>query len=155
VWPYPDPPVTGEILQPFSSAEGRFRFGLPATYETPAAANNDTKTFKWFVLNVGQFQVLYFDSHRTVDMPDVSKTILDDLGNKASSHGKLIAESELNLSGHPGREVRVRSEKGTDIYRIYLAGNRVYVVNVFISDRLSCKLDSAVKVLDTFEIVDA
>ncbi|HSD45507.1 MAG TPA: hypothetical protein VLB87_02760 [Pyrinomonadaceae bacterium] len=129
---------------------------MPPSYAVPAAdANNNTKTFKWFLLNVGQVHILYFDGANSVDTPDVSQRILDNFRNQVSTHGKLVADLELNLSGHPGREFKVRNDGGTQIDRIYLAGNRVYIVSVFVLDSLSCKMGEAVKVLDTFEIIDA
>ena len=155
LWPYEGPTGGEPVTQTFSSAEGRFRIGLPAKDERPAAdPNNNVKTFKWFLLNVGPIQVLYFDSANAVDSPEVSQRVLDNFRNQVSSHGKLVGESEISVSGHPGREFTVRTERGTQIDRIYLSENRVYVVGVFVSDRLDCKLGSAIKILDTFEIVD-
>ena len=153
---WPVEPTGGAVsTQDFSSAEGRFRFGLPGQTYTPAPdANNNTKTFKWFVLNIGQFQISYSDGEAAMDTPSGSQSIFSNFRNRLSTHGKLVADSEINLSGHTGHEFKVTTEGGTQIDRIYLAGNRMYVVSAFVPERLSCKIDSAVRVLDTFQIVD-
>jgi len=153
IWPMPPPEGGTPLTRNFSSAEGRFRIGLPARQEKPGTdANNDNKTFKWLVFDQGEFQVFYLDRDRAVDTPDLSQTILNNIRNNASSRGKVTADSEISVSGHPGREFRLETDGGTQIERVYLAGNRVYVVTVFVPKDWSCKVDSAVKVLDTFEI---
>lgn len=155
LWPHPELTGGEPVTQKFSSAEGRFRFGLPARDETPATnANTNSKTFKWLLLNVGQVQIVYSDSDDAVATPEVSQSIFNNLRNRASSQGKLIGDTEISLSGHTGREFRVKAEQGTQIDRIYLARNRIYVLTAFVPQSLNCKIDSAVKILDTFEIVD-
>lgn len=149
-------PTGGTVsTQDFSSVEGRFRFGLPGGVYIPATdENNNTKTFKWFVLNIGRFEISYNDAAGAVDIPDVSQKIIDNLRNRTSTRGKLVGDEALSLSGHPGHQFKVKTDGGTQINRIYLAGNRIYIVSVFVSDRLNCKIGAAVEVLDTFEIVD-
>ena len=150
IWPLP-PPEGGTVVTPnFSSAEGRFRIALPAG----TRAENDTNTFKWFILNQAQYQIIYVDRDTPADTPDNSQAILNKAREIASSRGKLTADSEISASGHPGREFRTETEGGTQIDRIYLAGNRVYVLNVFVPKSWYCKVGSAVKVLDTFEITE-
>ena len=143
------------VAQNFTSAEGRFRIGLPRGNEK--VRNEEEKEFKWFILNAGEFRIKYFDQAQVVDTPEVSESLLNNLGDLAVSKrpsGQLEVDSAITLSGHPGREIRLRDETGTQVDRIYLAGNRIYVVSVFVSKRLHCKLDSAVKVMDTFEITE-
>jgi hypothetical protein len=147
-----DPSGGTPVTQTFSSPEGRFRIGLPGK---EGVYEGDEKTFKWFILNEGQFQIFYVDREGAVDTPDISPTILNNFRALVSSHGKLTAESEISFSGHPGHEFRTESDNGgTQIDRIYLAGNRIYVVTVFVPKSLGCKVGSAVKVLDTFEITE-
>lgn len=153
----PEPPVSEEKLpQTFTSVDGRFRFRLPSKDDKAVDDGKGIKTFKWFVINQGQFQVNYFDAGRVVDTPDVSKTVLDNLRDSitAKASGQLEVDTDLSLAGHPGREIRIRDDGGVQIQRFYLAGNRIYSVGVFVSKSLDCKLDSAVKVLDTFETTE-
>ena len=150
----PNPEGGTPVTQTFSSTEGRFRFGLPGGEKT---GNDDRKDFKWFIINLGEFHVNYYDSDRVLDTPDVSEANLKQLRDMVVSkrpNGKLEVDSPITLSGHPGRELRMKDDTGTQIDRMYLAGNRIYVVSVFVSERLGCKLEPAVKVLDTFEITE-
>ncbi len=151
IWPMPEPEGSRAVTQTFSSNEGRFRIGLPDRSE-PAAEGN-TKTFKWLIINVGAYQVFFVDREVAVDTPEVSEALFKRFRESASSHGKLT-DSEISISGHPGREFRTEDDGGTRIERIYLAGNRIYVVSVFVPKSMDCKIGSAAKVLDTFEIID-
>lgn len=152
-WPMPDPAASGERFpQTFTSAEGRFRIGLPGRNDRPAA----DRTFNWFVFNLGDYHVSYHDGAQVLDTPELSETVLNRIRDAALSKrpGQLELDSAISLSGHPGREVRIRNEKGIQVDRIYLSGSRVYIVSVFVPKSLDCKLGSAVKVLDTFEITE-
>lgn len=153
IWPMPLPEGGTPLTPNFSSAEGRFRIGLPDRQQIASAEpyKND-KIFKWFIINQAQFQIVYVDRDTAADTPDNSQAIFNNARNIALSHGKLTGESEISASGHPGREFRLQIDGSTQIERVYLAGNRVYVLVVFVPKDWSCKVDSAVKVLDTFEI---
>lgn len=146
-------PAGGEpVTQTFSSTEGRFRFGMPGGNDV-----SDKKEFKWFVFNQGQFYINYYDYPQVVDTPEVSDDLLKQLRDMVVSkrpNGQLEVDSPITLSNHPGREIRMRDETGIQVDRIYLAGNRLYVVGVFVSRSLDCKLASAVKTLDTFAITE-
>ena len=151
LWPMLDPSGGTPMTEPFLSTEGRFRIGLPGPGRVP---ESDDKTFKWFIINAGQYLIFYRDRETAVDTPENSQVILDKLREYASSRGKVTAESEISVSGHPGREFRIDTGGGTEIDRIYLAGNRIYFVTVFVPRSLDCKVGAAVRVLDTFEILD-
>ena len=156
-WPlHEDLPVSSQsIPQDFTSAEGRFRIHLPPTNgKTDAGASYVGQTFEWFIFNVGQYHITYSDRDWALDAPEVSESILNNFRNLLSSRGKLVVDSETSVSGHRGREFRVKVEGGTQIQRVFLAGNRYYVVGLFVSDRLECKIPSAVQTLDTFEITE-
>ena len=152
IWPMPPPEGGERVTQTFSSTEGRFRFGVPGGNDV-----NDKKEYKWFIINQGQFYIAYYDYPQVVDTPEVSESFLNQLRDLVVSkrpEGRLEVDSAITLSGHPGREIRIRDETGTQIDRLYLAGNRLYIVSVFVYKSLDCKLESAVKVLDTFEITE-
>ena len=154
IWPMEDPPASGPILpRTFTSAEGRFRIGLPPK-EGKAAGNRIE--FEWFILNQGRFVVSYSDAAFVLDTPEQSQTILDRYrdGVMKNRPAMLEVDSPISLAGHPGRELRIKNEHGVEIDRIYLAGNRIYVVSLWVHESLSCKLESAIKVLDTFEILN-
>ena len=134
----------------FSSAEGRFRIGLPSSAGTEAGENS--KTFKWLIINQAEYQIAYVDRETPADTPENSQAILTKAREISSSRGKLTADTEISASGHSGREFRIETGGGTQIDRVYLAGNRVYLLSVFVPKSWYCKVPSAVKVLDTFEI---
>jgi hypothetical protein len=118
---------------------------------------SDKKEFKWFIINQGQFFINYYDYPQVVDTPEISESLLNQLRDLVVSkrpNGQLEVDSPITLAGHPGREIRMSDDTGTQVDRIYLAGNRLYVVSVFVPGSLDCKLGSAVKVLDTFEITE-
>lgn len=152
IWPMPAPEGGTPVTRTFSSAEGRFRIGLPDVARTEAGENS--KSFKWFIFNLAHFQIVYTDRETPADTPENSQAILDKAREISSSHGKLTVDAEISASGHPGREFRVETDGGTKIDRIYLAGNRVYILNVFVPEDWYCKVPSAVKILDTFEITE-
>jgi hypothetical protein len=153
-WPLPEPTGGGgtPIPQNFTSEKGRFRICLPRAYE-----NDDKTDFDWFIINVGAFKVRYFDHAEVLDTPEVSESFLKKLRDLVVSKrpsGQVEVDAAITLSGHPGREIRITDDTGTQIDRIYLAGNRLYIVSVFVSKRLDCKLGAAVEVLNTFEITE-
>lgn len=154
MFPMPEPEGGTPVAENFASAEGRFRIGLPGRTAASTEAETDSKTFNWVIINQGQFQIFYLDRERAVDTPGFSETLLNKFRDDASSRGKLVKESQITLSGHPGREFRLDRNASTVIERVYLAGNRIYVVAVLVPQNLSCKVGSAVKVLDTFEITE-
>lgn len=156
IWPLPEPSADGgtPVAQNFTSAEGRFRIGLPGAY---VKVGDDKTVFDWYILNVGSVHLQYFDYAQVVDTPEVSEGFLKQLRDFVASKrpsGQVEVDAAITLSGHPGREIRIRDDSGTQIDRLYLAGNRLYIASVFVSKRLDCKLGSAVKVLDTFEITE-
>jgi len=153
IWPM-DMPTSGTPLpQTFSSPAGRFTISLPPAREKVDEATG-TRTFEWFIINHGMFRVLYFDRDWPLDTPETIENILNNSRKLVLSRGQLVSESELKLANHPGREFRVKSDAGFEVNRVYIVGNRVYVTDVIVAKSLDCKLDSAVKVLDTFEIIE-
>jgi hypothetical protein len=160
--PIPDSPASSIPAQTFSSSEGRFKIGLP-----PRAADKpesydgskghiETTRYKWFVLNHGQYQVSYSDSDRILENATDNKRIFDNLRDLLLSKGAghLEGDLQLKLAGHPGREIRIKDGSGINIQRFYLVGQRMYTVSVFVPSRLECALQSVVKVLDSFELVE-
>jgi len=150
-------PVGEKLEKSFTSTEGRFRFGLPSRVIVPAPDGKETemKEFKWLVINRGQYRVTYYDYPRDVESSGESQKVFDRLRDLtvAKGPGKVEVDKELMLSGHPGREIRINDEKGTDIQRFYLVGPRLYTVTLYVPHTLDCAFDDSIKVLDTFELV--
>ena len=160
--PTPDPPASSVPAQTFLSTEGRFKVGLPPraaekpdSYDGPKE-HIETTRYRWFVANHGQYQINYSDSARILENAEDSERIFDNLRDLLLSKGAghLEADLELKLAGHPGREIRIKDGSGTNIQRFYLVGHRMYTVSVFVPSKLECALESVVKVLDSFELVE-
>lgn len=160
--PIPDPPGSSIPAQTFSSTEGKFKIGLPPRaaekpelYDGPKG-HIETTRYKWFVLNHGQYQVSYSDSDRILENAADNERIFDNLRDLLLSKGAghLEGDLELKLAGHPGREIKIKDGSGINLHRFYLVGQRMYTVSVFVPSKLECALDSAVKVLDSFELVE-
>lgn len=150
------------LQQTFTSTEGRFKIGLPPVTAAKSESNNGQKAvsqairYKWIALNLGRFEVSYYDGNRKLDDPSVSKTILDNLRNAIMSNGKgkLQLDKEVMIGSFPGREVKIKNDSGINILRFYLVESRLYTVSVFIPIKLECAVKGATNVLDTFELVN-
>jgi hypothetical protein len=145
--------MDNSLPQTFTSAEGRFKIGLPGTR---ANAESNDKSFKWTIINRGQFYVSYSDSETILEAPEVSETFINKLRDVARSKGdgEFEVDSEIRLAGHPGREFRIRRKHSLDIQRIYLVNKRMYMVTAFVPDEWNCKFDDVIKVLDSFELTE-
>jgi hypothetical protein len=148
--------------QTFSPKEGRFKINLPPVNAAKPADTDQQKTlpqqtrYMWMALNRGRFVVTYYDTNKKLDDPSVSKTILDNFRNSLMSKGagELQTDKDLLLKSFPGREVKIKDEKGINISRAYLVGSRFYIVSVFIPIKLECAVNESTKTLDSFELVD-
>lgn len=155
------PPGTGTVpVQTFTSVEGRFRIGLPELV-AKSSANAETrkendKSFRWVVINRGQFEVRYVDGDRELEAPEASEAVITNFREllRSTKPGEFEVDSVIRLRGHPGRELRMRDEHGVQIHRIYLVGKRMYVVAAFVPYKLECGFDDVVKTLDSFEVIE-
>lgn len=151
----PAPPGSEVLPMHFSPEGGGFKVGLPPTKPAESGEGHVGKTYRWFVFNEGQFEIVYVES--PVLRQEQGAVVLDRLKENSLSHDKLRLESEreLRLGPHLGRELVLRDDDGILIRRFYLAGGRVYIVSASVSSRLEgCALGGVVKKLDTFELVE-
>ena len=141
----------------FTSVEGGFRIELPPAKPSqadPSDTQHRMKRFKWLVLNQAQYEVDYMDSDN--DFEDAqAQDFFDKLRDAvaAKGPGQLELDRDLSLSGHPGREIRIRDDGGLNIQRWYVVGKRLYTVAAFVPRKLDCAIDGVVKVLDSFKLV--
>lgn len=147
-------------VQTFTSVEGRFRIGLPEIVVLPSAnaqpKNENDKSFRWPVINRGEYEVRYVDGDSELEAPETSEAVINKLREllRSKRPGEFEVDSEIRLRGHPGRELRIRDEQGLQIQRIYLVGQRMYLVGAFVPKKLECGLNDVVKTLDTFELIE-
>lgn len=113
-------------------------------------------TFRWFILNRGTYEVSYIEHAEDLENTRDSAEVFDKLRDLSLSKGpgNLEVDKDLMLSGHPGREVKIKDDKGINIYRFYLVGHRMYTVFAFVPIALECGLESVEKVLDSFELIN-
>jgi outer membrane lipoprotein-sorting protein len=140
----PGPPVWTE----FRSEEGRFSVLMP---EKP---QSQTMTME---MPQGRFeQHLFSASHSKLfcmiaytEMPKQSL-----VGNNAEGFldgvrdvfvkqvgGKLASESPLTLDGHPGREVKAHVFQGEARFRLFLVGERLYILWVMTLEKSSDSIE--------------
>ena len=152
--------AVGKSLEPFSSPEGRFAIGLPATRVAPVDPNDATDNrmvqFKWLVINEGQYEVSYMDSDRELENREDNQVVFDKLKDTMLSKGpgQLEVDKDLKLSGHPGREIRIRDDHGLNIMRFYLAGQRLYTVRAFVPRKLDCAMEGVERNLNSFKFIN-
>jgi hypothetical protein len=160
--PIPDAPASSIPEQTFSSPEGRFKIALPPTTASPTTSYDgangriETTIYKWSVLNHGQYQVSYSDSDRVLENAADKEIVFNNLRDLLLSKGpgQIESDTQLQLAGHPGREIRIKDGNGINIYRAYLVGRRMYTISAFVPGKLECAMEAVVKVLDSFELVD-
>ena len=136
----PEPPVWTE----FRSEEGRFSILMPdkptsqtSTVETPQGRVEEhvfTASHHPFVCVIAYSdfpkQLLvnndvdgFFDGIRDLFIKQVG--------------GKLASESMLSLDGHPGREIKAYVFRGELRLRLFLVGERLYLLSIINSDKIS------------------
>jgi hypothetical protein len=147
---------TTKVTESFSSPEGGFKIGLPATRRGSGDGQKGPEgatRFKWLVLNNGSYEVAFLDLNRDIETLGESQALFDKLRDTylAKAPSTLELDKELMLSGHPGREIRIRTDSGLNIQRLYAVKFRLYIIAAFIPGKLNCAVDSVVKTLDTFE----
>jgi outer membrane lipoprotein-sorting protein len=146
----PGPPVWTE----FRSEEGRFSVSMPqkpvsqaSTFETPQGRFEQhvfTATHGRLVCTVAYTDIPkqllvannvdgFFDSTRDGFIKEVG--------------GKLASENPLSLDGYPGREIKVHVFSGELRLRLFLVGNRLYLLSVTTVEKVS---ESDAETFNTF-----
>jgi len=129
----PEPPVWTE----FRSEEGRFTVLMPvkpvsqaSTIETPQGR------FEQHVFIASHFPLIcsiaYVDLPKQIsaanDVDGFFGGVRDEFIKEVG--GKLASESSLSLEGHPGREIKVYMFRGDLRLRLFLVGDRLYVLSL-------------------------
>lgn len=144
----PGPPVWTE----FKSEEGRFSISMPAK---PASQTSTAET------GHGRFeQHAFIASHSPLlcmaAYMDIPKKLL--VGNGGDGffeairdqfikqvEGKLASETSLSLDGHAGREIKVHMFHGELRLRIFMVGDRLYLLSIMLSDMVTGSHEEAFK----------
>jgi hypothetical protein len=70
-----------------------------------------------------------------------------------SQNGKLVAQKQFDLDGHPALEVKLELPAGLTWQRYYLASRRLYEVSLALKTEQRAYEDLALKVLETFKVL--
>jgi len=132
------PPAPDELWKEFSSTAGRFKVALPGNpTETSKTVEYRFRKFKRHMFNLeagfGAFLVSYSDLPVILAEPDEVDEFLDHHmheGEVASSQGKLLSKTEIDLDGYPGRELIVETPDSTFRMKYYLVEQRFYQIAI-------------------------
>ncbi|MEK6283867.1 MAG: hypothetical protein AABN95_26235 [Acidobacteriota bacterium] len=150
---------------PFVSLQGRFSIALPQqqhgfrglSIPTPiGTATGDA--YEWR-MKEGAFTAGYVDAAKSLDDLETSKSIFAGVREgmerlAKESGGKLVSDKQIELNKHQARELRFEFFTGLLIYRIYLVSSRLYQVVVMLKSDQRVHEAIAVKVLDSFKILN-
>jgi len=136
----PGPAVWSE----FRSDEGRFSISMP---ERPVSQASTIETIQ------GRFEqhafiashmpllcmVAYTDIPKPLLAADNADGFFDGVRDEfiKDAGGKLASESSLSLDGYPGREIKVHLFRGELRLRLFLVGDRLYIVSLTNLDKVS------------------
>jgi TonB family protein len=127
-----------EFWKEFSSTDGGFKVALPGNpTETSKTIEYRFREFTrhTFTLETGfgVFLVSYSDLLVNLAEPDEIKEFLDHHMHEAevaSSQGKLLSKTEIELDGYPGRELIAKTPESTFRMKYYLVEQRFYQIAI-------------------------
>lgn len=151
----PGPPVWSE----FRSDEGRFSVSMP---EKPASHTSTMETpqgrFVQHVFIASPYplvcMVAYTDFPKQTlvanDVDGFFDSIRDQFIKEVS--GKLASESSVSLDGHPGREIKAHMFSGELRLRVFLVGDRMYLVSLMKMDKAFESDEAAKRFFGSFKL---
>lgn len=150
----------------FTYDSGNFRIALPATPVEdviPADAEAGTGESGAVFLDTNGNTVGYgafYRDYPDIPSPDNSEAIaafLDDFRDDFVANGVLegqfLREREIEIAGYPGREMEVIGAEGFLKTRVYLVGDRLYML-VVASMTEEAYPETGDRFLDSFELLD-
>jgi hypothetical protein len=162
----PPPAVTNSSnTSGFISLNGRFKISLPQTVNSFEAISLQTPKgmatgddFKWQVPE-GFFGIAYIDGPDSYLDPETAKQALNRIHEQIvlkvhTVNGKL-SETDISLSGNPGREYKMELPDNLLLVKVYLSGNRMYQLTLLLTKELQSQAAAAMKILNSFTILTA
>ena len=134
----PRPAAPEELWKEFSSTAGGFKVALPGNpAETLKTIEYRFRKFTRHTFSLeagfGVFLVSYSDLPGVLDEPDAVEEFLDHHMHEAevaSSQGKLLSKTEIELDDYPGRELIAETPNSTFRMKYYLVGQRFYQIAI-------------------------
>ncbi|HEY7990431.1 MAG TPA: hypothetical protein VID77_03490 [Stellaceae bacterium] len=145
-------------MKRFISDEGRFSVALPGEphaerEEVRSADGKGVTVLHEFSVNTEPhvfYMVTYSDPPEDEVIADAQGR-LDEIAANATRGSKILSDKKISLGGVPGRALVYRDEKNQSFdQRVYIAGNRIYVLSVMRPHGVSPK--HAHEFLESFRI---
>jgi len=146
-------------LSAFSSADGHFTVTVPGTMVESTSTGSGpfaAATIHSFLYDEPggpRFVVIYGDADPGFIASMSTGAALDqfEASNVSATKGQQVSERHLTVSGFPGREQRIVGPGGSYVFRMIVAGNRLYSFSVKGTDVQVQQADAAVY-LDSFTV---
>ena len=147
----PNSKIDGNKWEEFTLPNGQFVVSMPGkpTSQT-IPLNSNGETFVAHILGFDKedesYAVGYLEFPNRVDDSTKAKSFFDQLADKEVSKvgGKLISQTDIEITGYRGREVTMEVADGFWVDRFYLVGRRIYFISAF-----AAKTSSAAKEITT------
>jgi hypothetical protein len=140
--PPPPPPAKDyfpNLWKEFASSDGKFKILLPGLPKESIRSEESSNgkvflhvvTYKSFI----SYSVMYVDHAQAIDDPATVKQFLanardNGLSAVTQAHPRVVRDSEIEVSGHPGRFLHVELlDRAVLRVRWIVVGNRLYVVS--------------------------
>lgn len=146
----PGPPVWTE----FRSDEGQFSVLMP---QKPVSQSSTVETpqgrFEQHMFIAAHSQVIcmvaYSDLPEKLMVSSNADAFFDGVGGEFIKHGggKLASQTSLTLDGHPGRELKVHMFRGELRLRMFLVGERMYLLSL---SKLEPPVESDAEIVNKF-----
>lgn len=151
----------------FSSAEGGFTVwmpGKPVESPIPEAARqafqNAGASMRLF-MHATPKRVVYMASYSDIELdysdPKAKEDFFEGIRNgqmMASKGGELPSEKVIWLDGHPGREFVIKTPTAIAKIRVYLVGNRFYVIYFITPLNIQDRTNDCQMFFDSFKLVN-
>jgi hypothetical protein len=146
-------------LSAFSSADGHFNVTVPGTMVESTSTGSDPfaaatiHTFLYDEPGGPRFVVVYGDADPGFIASMSTGTVLDqfEASNVSVTKGQQVSERHLTISGLPGREQHIVGPGGSYVFRMVVAGDRLYQFSVKGAD-FQVQQAEAVVYLDSFAV---
>jgi len=144
---FPKKPV--ESIQTISSAIGELNLNLNI-YEVPETETEDNLAY---IVNKTEYPDSIVNSDKKDILVGFFRNSID--GAVKNVQGKLLSETKIELSGYPGREIRIDFQNGLAVIkmRLYLVKNKMFLLET-ISETKKGFNKSIDKFMNSFELIN-
>ncbi|HZG54433.1 MAG TPA: hypothetical protein VEZ40_20195 [Pyrinomonadaceae bacterium] len=158
------PPSSLKSSETFTSLEGRFTIALAQqisgfrgiSFDTPKGKVTAGDSYSW-KLDGAQFEVSYIDKNKTPNAAADGKEFLRIISEgvvaqAGSKNGTVLNNTDITLSGNPGREIRIEFPQFFVINRVYAVGDRIYQITA-VHKKEPKLTESTNEILESFKVL--